>query len=160
MRTRRMFGAALAVMIAGAALVGGGQAGAAAGPKGKVACSTISGTASGTVTISGCVGTANTGGASMPLLTTSLATGGTVTWVSGKTSTFSAATLVPSKATKCPGYVKPPKGTTSTTNPTALKFSGVVSADTSGMKVPGKFKGAVCVSAAGDISTLKALKAN
>jgi hypothetical protein len=41
-----------------------------------------------------------------------------------------------------------------------LKFSGVVTADDSGMKIPGKFKGAVCVSVAGDISALKVLKAN
>ena len=98
MRRRRMLGAALAVTISGVALVSGGQAWAASGPKGKVTCTTVTGTATGTVTISGCTGTANTGGSSMPLPTASLAAGGTVTWVSGKTSTFSAATLVGNEA--------------------------------------------------------------
>ena len=138
----------------------GGQAWAASAPKGKVTCTTVTGTATGTVTISGCAGSANTGGASMPLPTLSLATGGTVTWVSGKTTTFSAATLVATKAKKCPGYVKPPKTGPQPSNPTATKFSGTVTADTSGMKLPGKYKGAVCISPAGNITALKALKAN
>ncbi|MGZ4756115.1 MAG: hypothetical protein ACXWA9_14490 [Acidimicrobiia bacterium] len=159
MRRRRMLGAALAVTIAGTALVSGGQAWAA-GPKGKITCTTVTGTATGTVTISGCSGTGNTGGASNPLPTASLAVGGTVTWVSGKTSTFGVAALVATKATKCPGYVKPPKTGPAPTEPTAFKFSGAVTADNSGMKVPGKFKGAVCVSTSGDITALKVLKVN
>ncbi len=97
----------------------------------------------------------------MPLPTTSLALGGTVTWISGKTSTFGAAGLVATKATKCPGYVKPAKHQPPpATNPTADKFAGTVTADTSGMKVPGKFKGAVCISSTGNITALKALKVN
>ncbi len=160
MRRRRMLGAALVLAVSGAALVGGGQAGAAAGPKGKVTCSTITGTSSGTVTLSGCVGSANTGGASQPLPTASLATGGTVTWVSGKTTTFSAATLVGTKPKKCPGYVKPPKGGPEPSEPSAFKFSGTVTADTSGMKLPGKYKGAVCIDQSGNITALKPLKAN
>jgi hypothetical protein len=89
-----------------------------------------------------------------------LAVGGTVTWVSGKTTTFSPATLVPAKPKKCPGYVKPPKNVTPPPEPTAFKFSGAVTADTSGMKLPGKYKGAVCISTSGDITALKALKVN
>jgi hypothetical protein len=155
MRSRRILGAALALSISGVALVSGGQAWAASGPKGKATCTTVTGTASGTVTISGCTGTANTGGASMSLPTVSLALGGTVTWVSGKTTTFGSAALAATSPKKCPGYVKG-----AATNPTADKFAGAVTADTSGMKVPGKFKGAVCISPSGNITALKALKVN
>ncbi len=67
----------------------------------------------------------------------------------------------PTSAKKCPGYVKPAKGQPPPpTNPTADKFAGTVTADTSGMKVPGKFKGAVCISSTGNITALKALKVN
>ncbi len=158
MRSRRILGAALALSLSGVALVGGGQAFAATGPKGKVTCTTITGTATGTVTISGCTGSAATGGASLPLPTISLAAGGTVTWLNTKTTTFGAAALGGSSVKKCPGYVKPPKGGPVGAEPTAFKFSGVVTADTSGMKVPGKFKGVVCVSTTGDITALKPLK--
>jgi len=158
MRRGRILGAALAVTVVGTGLVSGGQAWAS-GPKGKTVCTTVTGTASGTVAISGCTdgNGASTGGGSLPLPTASLAVGGTVTWLSGKTSTFGVATLTPTKPKKCPGYVK---GAPDAANPTAFKFAGAVTADTSGMKVPGKYKGAVCISVAGDISALKVLKAN
>jgi hypothetical protein len=155
MQRRRIYGAALALSIAGAMMVTGGQAFAASGPKGKTACSTVTGTVTGTVTVSGCFGTANTGSHSQPLATSSLLNGGTITWVTGKTTTFSAPVLATTNAKKCPGYVKG-----GSNNPTADKFAGVVTADTSGMKVPGKFKGAVCISPAGNITALKALKVN
>lgn len=152
-----MLGAALALTISGVALVTGGQAWAATGPKGKTTCTTVTGTATGTITISGCIDAkgANTGGSSHPLPTTSLVGGGTVTWTSGKTSTFSAPTLVGTNAKKCPGYVKG-----GSSNPSADKFFGAVTADTSGMKIPGKFKGAVCISPSGNVTALKALKVN
>lgn len=157
MRRQRMLGAALALTVTGVALVGGGQAWAA-GPKGKVLCTTITGNSSSTVTLSGCTGSAVTGGSSMPIPVASLAGGGTVTWINGKTSTFSAATIVPTKPKKCPGYVK---GAPDSQNPSAIKFSGTVTADTSGMKIPGKYKGAVCIAnPSGDITALKPLKAN
>ncbi|MGZ4735506.1 MAG: hypothetical protein ACXV8R_07865 [Acidimicrobiia bacterium] len=159
MRKQQVLGAALALTltISGAALVSGGQAWAAKGPKGKTVCTTITGNASSTVTVSGCtdINGANTGGASQPIPIATLAGGGTVTWVSGKTTTFAAPTLTATNAKKCPGYVK---GASS--NPSADKFKGAVTADTSGMKVPGKFKGAVCISPSGDITALKPLKAN
>ncbi len=157
MQGRRILGAALALSISGVALVSGGQAFAATGPKGKVTCSSITGTASGTVTVSGCIDAkgASTGGSSQPLPTTSLALGGTVTWVNGKTTTFSQPSIVATNAKKCPGYVKG-----GSNNPSADKFAGAVTSDTSGMKVPGKFKGAVCISPSGNVTALKALKVN
>ena len=101
----------------------------AAGPKGKTICTTITGNAASTVSISGCtdVGGANTGGGSQPLPVASLAVGGTVTWLSGKTSSFGAAVTTATNAKKCPGYVKFKKGTTAPPEHAALKFSGVVS---------------------------------
>ena len=137
----------------------GGQA-FATGPHGKVTCTSIHGSvSSGTVTISGCTDTngANTGAGSHPISIAVLEAGGTVTWNSGKTSTFSKPLLASTKATKCPGYVKG-----GSNEPSAEKFSGTVTADTSGLKVPGKYKGQVCISPSGQITALKnkALKAN
>jgi hypothetical protein len=146
---------ALAVTMSAGVLTAA-QAGAA-GPNGKTVCSTVSGTVTGTITVSGCVdaNTASTGGSSNPVGTTSLATGGTLTWINGKTITFTAATVTPTNPKKCPGYVKG-----AATNPTADKFTGGVTASTSGMKIPGKIKGAVCISHAGAITALKPLKVN
>lgn len=139
-----------------------GIAGAAAAPKpkGKTACTTAVGTATGTIVIGGCVDVngADTGGGTAALSTTALAFGGTVAWNSGKTTVFTAPLVLPTKATKCPGYVRFKRNTTPPPEPTAFKFSGTVTADTSGMKVPGKIKGAVCVGLAGDISVLKTIK--
>ncbi len=159
MPRRRMLGAALALTltVSGAALVSGVQAWAATGPHGKVVCTTITGNVSSTITVSGCSGTANTGTSTQPIPVASLAAGGTITWVNGKTTTISAATIVAKNAKKCPGYVK---GAPDSSNPSADKVSGTVNADTTGLKVPGKYKGAVCISPSGDITALKPLKAN
>jgi hypothetical protein len=156
MRRILLVAAALAIPASGLSLaLTGGAASAASGPKGKTVCTSVAGTASGTVTISGCTDSngANTGGASHPISTAALATGGTVTWVSGMTSTFGAATLVSTSAKHCPGYVK---GASS--NPTADKFSGAVTASTAGFKVPGKYSGEVCISTTGNITSPKPLK--
>jgi hypothetical protein len=163
MRKVLMLAAALAVP-ASVSLValGGGQAFAKGGPKGKVTCTSINGTTTGTVTISGCTDTngANTGPGSHPIPTTSLVTGGTVTWDSGATSVFGAPALSSTKAKKCPGYVKSTKKAPySGPEPSAEKFAGTVTADTSGLKIPGKYKGEVCISSSGTtITALKALK--
>ena len=136
----------------------GGQAFAKGGPKGKVTCSNLNGSVtSGFVTLSGCsdFNGATTGPGSHPISIAVLEAGGTITWDSGLTTTFSAPALASTNAKKCPGYVK---GASS--EPSAEKFSGSVTADTSGMKVPGKYKGEVCISSSGNITALKALKAN
>ena len=156
MRRILLVAAALAIPASGLSLaLTGGAASAASGPKGKTVCTSVAGTAAGTVTISGCTDSkgANTGGASQPISTASLATGGTVTWVSGTTSTFGAATLVSTSAKHCPGYVK---GASS--NPSADKFSGAVTASTAGFKIPGKYSGEVCISTTGNITSPKPLK--
>jgi hypothetical protein len=161
MRGKLILGAALAVSLSAGVLTAG-QAWAK-GPNGKTVCSTITGsTGSGTITISGCVdaNTASTGGASKPLSIAALAAGGTVTWVNNKTTTFSAATLSSGNAKKCPGYVKPVKGQPAPKEPSETKFTGTVTSDTSGMKVPGKYKGDVCIDQSGNITARKPLKVN
>ncbi len=118
----------------------------------SISCTTISGSA--TLTVSGCTG-GNTGGGSQPLSAATLATGGTIHWLSGGSTTIGAPALVATSATHCPGYVK---GAAS--NPTAEKFTAAVTADTGdGLKLPGSAKGAVCVGTDGSISALKPLAA-
>jgi hypothetical protein len=86
---------------------------------------------------------------------TALATGGTITWVSGGSTTIGAPTLTTTSATKCPGYVK---GAAS--NPTAESFTATVTADSGdGLKLPGEAKGAVCLGTSGAITALKTLSA-
>jgi hypothetical protein len=156
MRRILVLAAAFAIPAAGLSLAfAGGPASAASGPKGKTVCTSIAGTAATTVTISGCTDSkgANTGGGTQPIPISALAGGGTVTWLSGGTATFSPATLVTTSAKRCPGYVKG-----GTSNPSADKISGAVSASTIGLKIPGKFSGEVCISSTGVISSPKPLK--
>jgi hypothetical protein len=161
MRGKWMLTAALAVSLSAAGVATAGQAWAK-GPNGKTVCSTVTGTTTGTVTISGCVDakTAMTGGGSTALTVSTLAVGGTVTWLNGKTTTFGPASLVAGNAHKCPGYVKVKKGQPLVPEPTEFKFSGAVTSDTAGMKVPGAYKGDVCISTTMVITARKALKIN
>ena len=141
---------AMLIPIGGLTLGLSGVAGAATG---KIVCTTATGTVTGTLTISGCTG-GNTGGSSTPFPTTALATGGTVTWVSGSTTTSNAPTLKAVSATKCPGYVKK-----AATNPAAESFTATVTGDTGdSILVPGKETGEVCVGTDGTISVLKAIE--
>jgi hypothetical protein len=149
----------------GTALVPASQA-FASGPKppsGKTVCSTVSGsTGTGMIQISGCVDSkgANTGTGTPSFSYLTLVAGGPVTWNSGKTTTFgSPGTPVASTGKKCPGYVKPPKGGPVPPEPAMVKFSGaVVAPDSAGFKVPGKYKGVICLSTTGIITALKPLK--
>jgi hypothetical protein len=130
----------------------------ASGPKGKSVCTTVSGSiSSGTITISGCtdINGATTGGGTGPISFAALASGGTVSFLSGDTMTFSAPHLANPSAHKCPGYVKG-----AATNPTATKFQGTVTAATAGLHLPGKIIGEVCIGndANGTITNPKALK--
>ncbi len=146
MRRILLVAAALAIPISGisAVAVSGGAASAAAV---TISCTNIKGNASTTVTISGCTG-GKTGGKSKPIKSTALATGGTIDWVSGSTTTIAKPKLTSESATKCPGYKK---GASS--NPSAEKATGKVTADKGdGIKVPGKFSGEVCISSKGAIT--------
>jgi hypothetical protein len=153
MRRVLLLAAALAIPVSGASFVALSNPAGAASP--KISCTTLTGTAATTITVSGCTG-GNTGGSSQPVPTSSLATGGTIHWVSGSTTTVGAATLTSTSAKKCPGYVK-----NASSNPTADKFTAPVTGDTgNGIKVPGKATGAVCISTSGAITALKPLKTN
>jgi hypothetical protein len=155
--------AAVALAASGIVVLFAMPASASSRPKGKISCTTMSGsTGSGTITISGCTGTATpgTGGSSVPLSIAVLADGGPVNWVSGFTTTFAAPTLASAKPKHCPGYVKPSRTNPNPAEPTLEKFSGSVTGDNSGMKVPGKFKGEVCIDQSGNFSAPKALKVN
>ncbi len=76
-----------------------------------------------------------------------------MTFDSGFTATFNAATTTATSAKKCPGYVKG-----ATTNPTADEFAGTVSGSTAGFKIPGKHSGEECISSSGVITAPKSLK--
>ena len=142
--------AAMLIPAAGLTLGISGTAGAATG---KITCTTFTGNASSTLVISGCTG-GNTGGSSQPLSAVSLATGGTVTWVSGSTTTSGVPALTTVAATHCPGYVK-----NAATNPSADSFTASVTGDTGdGIFIPGTETGEVCVGTDGSITALKALK--
>lgn len=150
MRRALLLAAALAIPVSGASVVAlSGTAGAAV----KINCTTITGNALTTITVSGCSG-GNTGGSSEPVQSTALANGGTIDWVSGSSTTISKPTLTSTSAKKCPGYVKG-----GSSNPSAEKFNATVTADTGdGIKVPGTATGAVCISSSGAITALKPLK--
>ena len=127
--------------LAATALPIGGAVALAASPAGtstlKVKCTTFSGSATGTVTLSGCSG--NTGGADAPAPASTLETGGTIHWVNGKKTKVGPPTL--GTGLLCPA------GDTDNT------FKGPVLSDTTGsMTVPGKYKGEVCEDPNGNIS--------
>jgi len=151
MRRALLLAAALAIPVSGASVMAlGTQAGAAT----SIVCTTITGSATSTITVSGCSG-GNTGGSSKPVNATTLASGGTINWVSGSSTTISAPTLTSTSAKKCPGYVKG-----GSNNPSADKFTAKVTADSGdGIKVPGSAKGAVCISSSGSVTALKPLSA-
>jgi hypothetical protein len=142
--------------LAGASVLLANPAGASAQAKfSKITCTTLTGTATGTTVVSGCTG-GNTGGSSQPVNSSTLATGGTITWVSGSATTISAPVLKSTSAKKCPGYVKG-----GSSNPSADTFKANVTADTGdNLKVPGTATGAVCISSSGAITALKPLKAS
>ncbi len=156
-----MFVAALAIPLAGAtAAFGSSQAWAAAkakGPNGKVTCSTVTGNVLTTITVSGCsnFGSALFSSSSDATSVGTLSSGGTVVWSNGDSVTFNAPNVTLPSAKHCPGYVKPAKGQPAPTEPTAAKFSGVVTADVGGLKLPGKFKGEVCISQTNNITAAK-----
>ncbi len=143
---------AMLVPVAGLTLALG--AGIASAGTGKITCTTVTGTVSGNITISGCSG-GNTGGSSVPKPTLSLETGGITTWVSGSTTTSGAPTTTVISPKHCPGYVKPPKGTTPA-EPSALSVTAAITGDTgNGMLLPAVQTGEVCVGTDDTITALK-----
>ena len=105
-----------------------------------IKCRVLTGNIATTVTLKRCrVG--NTGGASKPMTATSLATGGTIEWINGKTTTVKL-TVVEGDSTTCP------------VGNTRYDAKGKVTADTTGStSVGAKVKASVCLdNATGDLS--------
>ena len=90
----------------------------------NIVCTTLTGNAATTVSVSGCSG-GHTGGGSVAVSSLTLAAGGTIPWVSGGSITIGAPTLTPATAKKCPGYVK-----NASSEPTAESFTATVTSDT------------------------------
>ena len=120
----------------------------------SITCTAASGNISGNLTVSDCTG-GNTGGGSSSFVALDLATGGTIPWLSGGSTTIGVPTTAATSAKSCPGYVKD-----GPSNPSAESFTATVTADTGdGLKLPGSAKGAVCIAADGTLSILKPLTA-
>jgi hypothetical protein len=121
----------------------------------NIVCTTITGSVSSNVSVSGCSG-GDTGGGSQPVSAGTLAAGGTIPWLSGGSITISAPALTAASAKHCPGYVK-----NASSEPTAESFTATVTSDTGdGLKaLPGSAKGAVCLGTDGSITALKPLQA-
>ena len=113
-------------------------------------CTTITGTVSGTITLSGCKG-GSTGGSSQPAATSSLASGGTFTWVNGNTTTFSAPTLKSSKTLTKKCVAKYGSGASEE----SAKGTVTGQSGTGDSPIPGVFKAFVCIDSAGNIHALK-----
>ena len=124
----RRVGAISAAALVGAttvlALSSGGPASAAGS---QIKCTSLTGTITTTIKLSGCTG--NTGGASANLPSSVLATGGTITWVNGKTTTLTMSLghteTDPAEIKSCP--------------PGSSEFEtkGTVTADTTGSALVG-----------------------
>jgi hypothetical protein len=127
-----------------AALVSGGTVGAALAPSAGAAktktikCTKLKGTVTGNIQASGCNG--NTGTKSKKMASSVLASGGTVKWANGKTTTIGAPSLA--TGSLCPA------------GDTDEIASGAVTADTTGSAkpIPGVYNAEVCIDSAGNIT--------
>lgn len=152
---RRILMAIAAMLIPVSAIAVVGISGTAGAATGHIECTTIAGNISSTIVVSGCTG-GNTGGSSTAFNAIDLATGGTIPWSSGSTTTIAAPTLTSVSATKCPGYVRPVRGQTPPPEPSAESFSAAVTGDTGdGVLLPGVGVGSVCIGTDGTITDLK-----
>jgi len=143
-----MFQSRLGRIVAGGALAGASVFAFAAPTSAAapgIACKSMTGTITGTVTLKKCTG--NTGKASKPLPSASLVSGGTITWKNNKTTTVTL------KVTQGPG-------TKCATGSTEYDAKGKTTADTTGSaKVGGKVAAKVCASAGGSISLVPGTQA-
>ena len=120
LRKARALGAAAVI---GATTLGAlSSVGTASAAGSKITCTTLTGSITTTITLSGCSG--NTGGASTALPSSVLATGGTITWVNGKTT---AVAITLGHTETDPGETRScPVGTSE------FESRGTVTADTTG----------------------------
>jgi hypothetical protein len=110
-----------------------------------IKCRRMTGNISSTVTLKRCTG--NTGTASKPLPAASLASGGTITWKNGKTTTVSL-TVTQGSAANCAA------------GDSEYNATGTVTKDTTkSVKIGGKVKASVCVAPTGAISLVPGTRA-
>jgi hypothetical protein len=144
-----MFHSKLVRFLAIATVAGSASVATFAGPASgagtlSIKCSSLTGNISSTVKLSKCTG--NTGKASKAIPATQLATGGTIKWVNGKTTTVTLK--VAQKGTACPA------------GSTEYQATGKVTADTTGSAtVGGAAKALACVNAAGAVTLVPGTKA-
>jgi hypothetical protein len=125
-----------------------GPAGAAAL---KIKCSGLTGTAAGTIKLTGCNG--NTGGGSKTFPASSFASGGTIPWLNGKTTTVTLSATSGEGST--PGVDKSPDTASGSCPATSTEFEakGTVTGDTTGSAtVGGPATGEACLDGAGNIT--------
>jgi hypothetical protein len=109
----------------------------------SIKCGKLTGTISTTVTLSKCSG--NTGGASKAMPAASLASGGTINWVNGKSTTVTLKVSTTEHDTT--ETLTCPAGTTE------YEAKGKVTADTTGSApVGGVAKAEVCADSTGNLS--------
>ena len=144
MRRMSLVLAAMALPVAILGLSSSGPVWAKAKAEKSITCKSFQGTETGTVTLSSCNG--NTGGSSQPLSATALATGGTLKWTNGKTTTVGSPNIVTVTNKKC-----------SAAGESADTVTIPVTADTTGLTSLGSLTTEVCI-ANGNISGLKPVK--
>ena len=131
--SRHRVGSKLVRLVAVGALAGSAALAFAPGTAtaaSSIKCSKMTGNIANTVKLSGCTG--NTGGSSKAIPSADLATGGTIKWKNGKTTTITLT--VKAKGTACPS------------GSSEYQAKGSVTADTTGSaSVGGAAKGDACV---------------
>jgi hypothetical protein len=143
MRRVLLAAAALAIPISG--VVVGFSSPAFAGKKVTITCKSLSGTETAAV-LSECTG-GNTGGSSGAL---NLASGGTIDWVSGSTTTVGTPSAAFPSSKKCIKMYG--------AGSEAVAVKAAVSGDTGdGIKVPGTISGSVCING-GNVLPYKPVK--
>ena len=113
-----------------------------------IKCSGLSGTLTGTTTLTGCKG-GNTGGSSTSL-GAKLASGGTITWTSGATTTVGTPTLATLSTSKCPVIDGLKASSANKVTATVTAENGV-----GNLPIPGTFTGAACLYSNDDVATVK-----
>jgi hypothetical protein len=148
---RRVFLVAAALAIPASAATVDLSGGIASAIGVTTTCTTMTGTVTGEIFLEGCTGGSTGGGSQFVLTSTVLATGGTITWNNGNTTTITAGTLKTSQklTTKCVAKYGPG---TSGKKKTAVVTTQVGTGDS---PIPGVFKAKMCIDSAGNIHALK-----
>jgi len=102
-----------------------------------IACTGLSGTLTGTTMLTGCTG-GHTGGSSTAL-GAEIASGGTITWASGSTTTVGKPTIAAVSESLCPTQPGTTVGKADSVKATVTDDRG------NGITIPGTFSGIACL---------------